>query len=99
MVRCLRKPSQLQLLGTIDDIQKLHIRTVPLGECVSRIAYQPETNTIAILTYRYEVFNLKMTKSFSTFYRTELALVDLPFQHSAPPEPLTPITLDLRLKP
>uniref|UniRef100_A0A914DYF9 DNA damage-binding protein 1 n=1 Tax=Acrobeloides nanus TaxID=290746 RepID=A0A914DYF9_9BILA len=42
------------IIGTIDDIQKLHIRTVPLGECVSRIAYQPETNTIAILTYRVE---------------------------------------------
>lgn len=42
-------------LGTIDDIQKLHIRTVPLGESVSRIAYQAETGTIAILTTRYEV--------------------------------------------
>ncbi|KAI1706295.1 mono-functional DNA-alkylating methyl methanesulfonate n-term domain-containing protein [Ditylenchus destructor] len=43
------------VIGTIDDIQKLHIRTIPLGECVSRIAYQPETNTIAILTTRREI--------------------------------------------
>ncbi|KAI6206956.1 hypothetical protein M3Y94_00974300 [Aphelenchoides besseyi] len=41
-------------IGVIDDIQKLHIRSVPLGEGVSRIAYQPETQTIAILTSRTE---------------------------------------------
>lgn len=40
------------LIGVIDDIQKLHIRSVPLGECVSRIAYQDKT--IAILTSRQE---------------------------------------------
>lgn len=27
-------------IGTIDQIQKLHIRTVPLGETPRRIAYQ-----------------------------------------------------------
>ena len=27
-------------IGTIDEIQKLHIRTVPLGETPRRIAYQ-----------------------------------------------------------
>lgn len=27
-------------IGTIDEIQKLHIRTVPLGEAPRRIAYQ-----------------------------------------------------------
>ncbi|CAD5226395.1 unnamed protein product [Bursaphelenchus xylophilus] len=41
-------------IGVIDDIQKLHIRSVPLGESVSRIAYQSETNSIAILTQRTE---------------------------------------------
>ncbi|CAD5219378.1 unnamed protein product [Bursaphelenchus okinawaensis] len=41
-------------IGVIDDIQKLHIRSVPLGESVSRIAHQPETNSIAILTHRVE---------------------------------------------
>lgn len=27
-------------IGTIDEIQKLHIRTIPLGEAPRRIAYQ-----------------------------------------------------------
>ncbi|KAI6225193.1 DNA damage-binding protein 1 [Aphelenchoides fujianensis] len=38
----------------IDDIQKLHIRSVPLGESVSRIAHQPEIQSIAILTSRVD---------------------------------------------
>jgi DNA damage-binding protein 1 len=42
-------------IGVIDDIQKLHIRSVPLGECPHRIAFQPDTNTITVLTYREEV--------------------------------------------
>ncbi|KAH7729396.1 UV-damaged DNA binding factor (ISS) [Aphelenchoides avenae] len=42
------------MIGNIDDIQKLHIRTVPLRESVSRIAHQPETGTLAILTNRIE---------------------------------------------
>lgn len=40
------------IVGVIDDIQKLHIRTVPLGESVSRVVYQKETNLIAVLTSR-----------------------------------------------
>ncbi|CAG9535052.1 unnamed protein product [Cercopithifilaria johnstoni] len=42
------------VIGRIDDIQKLHIRTVPLGESPSRIAYQSETNTIAVIVERLE---------------------------------------------
>jgi DNA damage-binding protein 1 len=49
--------SERFFIGIIDDIQKLHIRTVPLCESVSRIAYQEETKTIAILTSRQEVLN------------------------------------------
>ena len=30
-------------IGTIDEIQKLHIRTIPLGESPRRIAYQEST--------------------------------------------------------
>jgi DNA damage-binding protein 1 len=30
-------------IGTIDEMQKLHIRTVPLGESPRRIAYQEST--------------------------------------------------------
>mmetsp|Transcript_5262 Transcript_5262/g.15983 ORF Transcript_5262/g.15983 Transcript_5262/m.15983 type:complete len:1099 (+) Transcript_5262:49-3345(+) len=38
------------VFGTIDDIQKLQVRTVPLGEAPYRIAYQEETRTVAVLT-------------------------------------------------
>ena len=37
-------------IGSIDDIQKLHIRTVPLGEQPRRIAHQASTRTFAALT-------------------------------------------------
>ncbi|GBG61192.1 hypothetical protein CBR_g19725 [Chara braunii] len=39
-------------IGTIDDIQKLHIRTVPLGEQARRIAHQEQSRTFAILTVK-----------------------------------------------
>eukprot|EP01135_Chromosphaera_perkinsii_P006121 Nk52_evm1s407 gene=Nk52_evmTU1s407 len=39
-------------IGSIDEIQKLHIRTVPLGELPRRIAHQPETKTFGIITLR-----------------------------------------------
>ncbi|KAF8072489.1 DDB1A [Scenedesmus sp. PABB004] len=43
------KGQQLSL-GAIDGIQKLHIRTVPLGEQPRRIAHQPETKTLGVAT-------------------------------------------------
>ncbi len=42
-------------IGTIDEIQKLHIRTVPLGETPRRIAYQEETQTFGVITMRQDV--------------------------------------------
>ncbi|XP_074660868.1 DNA damage-binding protein 1-like [Tubulanus polymorphus] len=42
-------------IGTIDDIQKLHIRTVPLGELPRRIAYQEPSQTFGIITMRMDV--------------------------------------------
>ncbi len=38
-------------IGTIDEIQKLHIRTIPLGEAPRRIAYQEasQVNTFSQL--------------------------------------------------
>eukprot|EP01114_Cavostelium_apophysatum_P022802 TRINITY_DN8377_c0_g1_i1.p1 TRINITY_DN8377_c0_g1~~TRINITY_DN8377_c0_g1_i1.p1 ORF type:complete len:965 (-),score=280.18 TRINITY_DN8377_c0_g1_i1:487-3381(-) len=40
-------------IGTIDDIQKLHIRTVPLGgEMARRVAHQESSGTFAILTMK-----------------------------------------------
>lgn len=43
------------ILGTIDEIQKLHIRTVPLGESPMRIAYQEATQTFAVITVRMDI--------------------------------------------
>uniref|UniRef100_A0A0K0DAZ2 DNA damage-binding protein 1 n=1 Tax=Angiostrongylus cantonensis TaxID=6313 RepID=A0A0K0DAZ2_ANGCA len=40
------------VIGTVDEIQKLHIRTVSLGESVRRVVHQPETSTLAILVSR-----------------------------------------------
>lgn len=40
-------------IGTIDDIQKLHIRTVPLGEHPRRIAHQESSHTFAICSAKY----------------------------------------------
>jgi len=37
-------------LGTIDHLQKLHIRTVPLRESPRRVAHQEGTTTLAVLT-------------------------------------------------
>ncbi|TRY64004.1 hypothetical protein TCAL_00788 [Tigriopus californicus] len=42
-------------IGTIDEIQKLHIRTVALAETPRRIAYQEETQTFGVLTMRHEI--------------------------------------------
>ncbi|KAL5731679.1 DNA damage-binding protein 1a [Ranunculus cassubicifolius] len=40
-------------IGTIDDIQKLHIRTIPLGEHARRICHQEQSRTFAVCTYKY----------------------------------------------
>ncbi|CAH3106628.1 unnamed protein product [Pocillopora meandrina] len=44
-------------IGTIDEIQKLHIRTVPLGETPRRIAYQESTQTFGVISMRVEVLD------------------------------------------
>ncbi|PAA85826.1 hypothetical protein BOX15_Mlig015655g2, partial [Macrostomum lignano] len=51
---CLVTNSQL-LFGTIDDMQKLHIRTVPLGESARKVAHQPESGTLAVVTSRVDL--------------------------------------------
>lgn len=40
-------------IGTIDDIQKLHIRTIPLGEHARRICHQEKTRTFALCSLQY----------------------------------------------
>lgn len=40
-------------IGTIDDIQKLHIRSIPLGEHARRICHQEQSRTFAICSLKY----------------------------------------------
>src|SRR5699024_9253077 len=37
-------------IGSMDDIQKLHIRTIALGEMPRRIAHQESSETFCVLT-------------------------------------------------
>lgn len=46
-------------IGTIDNIQKLHIRTVQLNETARRIAYQSETQTFGVVTFRIDLVTQK----------------------------------------
>lgn len=41
--------------GTIDEIQKLHIRTIPLRESPKRIAYQESSQTFGVITVRTDI--------------------------------------------
>mmetsp|Transcript_12957 Transcript_12957/g.36428 ORF Transcript_12957/g.36428 Transcript_12957/m.36428 type:complete len:1117 (+) Transcript_12957:258-3608(+) len=41
------------VIGNIDEIQKLHIRTVPLGEQPRRIAHQDSTRTFGVVTLQH----------------------------------------------
>ena len=40
-------------IGSIDDIQKLHIKTIPLGAQPRRIAHQPETRSFAVVCAQF----------------------------------------------
>ncbi|GJN15385.1 hypothetical protein PR202_gb02295 [Eleusine coracana subsp. coracana] len=40
-------------IGTIDDIQKLHIRTIPLNEQARRICHQAQSRTLAFCSFKY----------------------------------------------
>lgn len=48
------------IIGRIDDIQKLHMRCVHLGESPARMAHQPQTGTLAIITHRDEVSTINI---------------------------------------
>ncbi|CAH9076420.1 unnamed protein product [Cuscuta epithymum] len=49
-------------IGTIDDIQKLHIRSIPLGEHARRICHQEGTRTFAICCLKYNQSNAEDTE-------------------------------------
>ncbi|XP_063400808.1 DNA damage-binding protein 1-like [Mytilus trossulus] len=42
-------------IGTIDEIQKLHIRTIPLYESPRRIAYQEASQTFGVISMRLDL--------------------------------------------
>ncbi|KAF7266770.1 hypothetical protein GWI33_019945 [Rhynchophorus ferrugineus] len=42
-------------IGTIDEIQKLHIRTIPLQESPRKIAYQESSQMFGVLTCRIDI--------------------------------------------
>ncbi|KAI8583811.1 hypothetical protein K450DRAFT_220087 [Umbelopsis ramanniana AG] len=42
------------MIGQIDQVQKLHINKIPLGEMARRICYQESTRTFAIITTKME---------------------------------------------
>ncbi|KAJ1556632.1 DNA damage-binding protein 1a, partial [Nowakowskiella sp. JEL0078] len=44
----LATPLELKI-GSIDGIQKLHIRKVPMGQLTRRLTFQSETNTFTVL--------------------------------------------------
>lgn len=43
------------VIGSMEQIQKLHIRTIPLNEMPRRIAYQESSKTYCAATVRYEI--------------------------------------------
>lgn len=51
--------SNVLTIGQIDQIQKLHIRSVPLGETAMRVCYQEDTHTFGVITVRSERVNEK----------------------------------------
>ncbi|TPX39150.1 hypothetical protein SeLEV6574_g07407 [Synchytrium endobioticum] len=50
----LATPDKLRI-GTVDEVQKLHIRTIPLGEFARRITHENSHRVFGILTTRIEV--------------------------------------------
>ncbi|KAL3321308.1 DNA damage-binding protein 1 [Cichlidogyrus casuarinus] len=51
---CLVTPTGL-VIGSVDEIKKLHIRTIPLEETPRRLALQKETNSLAVISFRQEI--------------------------------------------
>jgi hypothetical protein len=56
---CLALASAEELLiGTIDDIQKLHVQSIPLHEWPRRIAHDTHSHTLAVCTIKYTMENV-----------------------------------------
>ncbi|CAF0930077.1 unnamed protein product [Brachionus calyciflorus] len=55
-------------IGTMDNLQKLHIRSLHLNETVRRICYQAETKAFGLISYRLD----SVTQSVSTLCSNQL---------------------------
>lgn len=56
---CLALVSDTDIIfGTIDEIQKLHIKTIPLSESPINIAYQQSTQTFGLISTRVDVADM-----------------------------------------
>lgn len=52
---CMVTPSGL-MIGSVDNLQKLHVRRIPLNETPRRLALQSATNSLGVISCRREVF-------------------------------------------
>ncbi|KPJ17707.1 DNA damage-binding protein 1 [Papilio machaon] len=83
-------------IGTIDEIQKLHIRTVPLGETPRRIAYQEVSQTFGVITMRID--KVEWSSGLGTAVASRVsASTSASSASGAPPQPPkhAPAALDL----
>ncbi|TKY44495.1 DNA damage-binding protein 1 [Spatholobus suberectus] len=68
-------------IGTIDDMQKLHIRSIPLGEHAQRICHHEQSRTFAICSLNYNpkihFVRLLMTRLLSTNQLIPLTLMSM----------------------
>ena len=60
-------------IGTIDEIQKLHIRTIPLKETPRRITYQEQTQTFGVITMRHDIHGKFL--QFDDFFPKKIKLM------------------------
>uniref|UniRef100_A0A0D3GBK3 DNA damage-binding protein 1 n=1 Tax=Oryza barthii TaxID=65489 RepID=A0A0D3GBK3_9ORYZ len=50
-------------IGTIDDIQKLHIRTIPLNEQARRICHQEQSRTLAFCSFKHNQTSIEESET------------------------------------
>ncbi|KAF1757786.1 hypothetical protein GCK72_014242 [Caenorhabditis remanei] len=56
------------VFGTVDDIQKIHVRSIPMGESVLRIAYQRSSGTYGVCSSRTESKRERIYASKNAIY-------------------------------
>ncbi|KAF0775936.1 hypothetical protein AaE_000364, partial [Aphanomyces astaci] len=64
-------------IGTIDNIQKLHVQTVPLNEWPRRLAHDPTSHTLAVCTVKYSMDAAAASDATSSVDEMEVSFVRL----------------------